>query len=166
MFQFLHKHSIPWILKWHYGTHTINTVHNQAFTYLSQEIQCKWWDKFDVDSIDITIPSTPSKHTEINQSKHPAEFSPPQEFPPLPKTYKEASLTSQLQKASAKSSAASHFDLAQTIIQQLHESFHQNFQQMQDHFDERFKQFEAKYSTPSRTHSDTYSAHSAYSIDL
>ncbi|KAK9111912.1 hypothetical protein Scep_019431 [Stephania cephalantha] len=174
LFQFMHKHSIPWILKWQYGTHKITIVHNITYTYLSQEIQCKWWDKFDIESIDISIvPPTPIKSTENRRSFHPTEFSRPQEFPPLTKTYKDVSLASPSRKNPiSESSSSINSDLAQTIIQQLQDGFQQNFQQgfqnIQNQIEERFEQFESKYSASSKTHSEdnSYSAHSADSIDL
>ncbi|KAK9088712.1 hypothetical protein Scep_027794 [Stephania cephalantha] len=131
LFQFLHKHSIPWILKWHYGTHTITTAQNQVFTYLAQEIQCKWWDKFNVNSIDISIPSAPSnsKQPTINLSKHPADhqvdISPPPEeledFPPLPKTYKEAI------HPPADSTSANTFDLQKPLYNKFMKAFSKTF---------------------------------------
>ncbi|KAK9148461.1 hypothetical protein Scep_007218 [Stephania cephalantha] len=98
--------------------------------------------------------------------EHPVDFSPPpeevEEFPPLPKTYKDAIRP----QTPAESSSANTSDLAKTIIQQVHESFQQNFLTMQEHFDKRFQQFEDKYSASSRTQSDNCSTYSADHFEL
>ncbi|KAK9105831.1 hypothetical protein Scep_022675 [Stephania cephalantha] len=68
--QFLCKYTIPWILKWDYGTSPIiaydSMTNKTNHVYLSQDISCKWWNKFNykaafATTISPSKPKTPPK---------------------------------------------------------------------------------------------------------
>ncbi|KAK9141127.1 hypothetical protein Scep_010808 [Stephania cephalantha] len=60
LLQFIIKFSIPWILKWDYGTSDLFAYTPQTtYKYLTQNISCKWWNKFNYEA--IFAPKTPIK---------------------------------------------------------------------------------------------------------
>ncbi|KAK9100497.1 hypothetical protein Scep_023927 [Stephania cephalantha] len=110
LLQFVAKYSIPWILKWEYATspfifHEENN--NITFTYLSQDISCKWWNKFNYET--IFAPKTPIKL---------------HEFPTLNSSFKEVVSN----KKPSTSTSAIDSDLAQVLLAKIEELQNDNRQ--------------------------------------
>ncbi|KAK9105832.1 hypothetical protein Scep_022676 [Stephania cephalantha] len=89
LLQFMHQYSIPWILRWQYATHDVTKNNLGSFTYLSQDIYSKWWDKF--NCVFITKPTAPPTPLKLS------------EFPSLSSSFKDVVTKPNPQKESSSS---------------------------------------------------------------